>query len=127
MADNLIVSGSGVLVFDASSTITDSGAGMSLTLNASGGTLVLSGSDSYTGGTDVMAGSLVVTNPNAISDGTSLTVGDASLFAPAISGAAPLSAYLRDSTAVPVPEPGTLALVVVGAVLLLVCRGRRPR
>jgi autotransporter-associated beta strand protein len=39
------------------------------------GTVVLSGTNSYTGGTMVAAGKLVLTNSSAISNGTSLTVG----------------------------------------------------
>ena len=39
------------------------------------GTLVLSGPDSYSGGTIVLAGTLEFTNSNALPDGSSLTVG----------------------------------------------------
>ena len=63
------------LSFGTASSITDNGAGLSLTLNASSGTLVLSGSDSYGGGTIVEAGTLIATNSNALPDGSSLTVG----------------------------------------------------
>jgi autotransporter-associated beta strand protein len=74
-----------------------------------GGTLVLSGSDSYTGGTIVEAGTLILTSKAAIADGTSLIVGDARLFAPVMPS---------DSAVSPVPEPGTLALLIAGAALL---------
>jgi autotransporter-associated beta strand protein len=39
------------------------------------GTLILSGTDSYTGGTTVSAGKLVLAKPSALATGTSLTVG----------------------------------------------------
>src|SRR5208337_1629326 len=51
-----------------------SGVGQSLTVNDQG-TVVLTGADSYSGGTDVVAGTLIATNSSAIAFGTSLTVG----------------------------------------------------
>ena len=118
LADNLTVAGSGELVFGASSSIADNGAGMSLTLNATdpqagAPSLVLSGSNNYTGGTDVMAGRLVVTSPYAIPDGTSLTVGDASYFGASVLADRP--APPPSGGIAPVPEPGTLALLAAGA------------
>ena len=80
LAENLVVSGSGTLVFHSSSSITESGNSISLTMNGVGGTLILSGKDSYTGGTNVDAGTLVVTSPSAIADGTSLTIGAGGTF-----------------------------------------------
>ena len=55
---------------------------MSLTLNAGNGTLILSGSDDYSGGTNVAAGTLVVTSVHGLPPGGSLSIGDgaASLF-----------------------------------------------
>jgi autotransporter-associated beta strand protein len=44
------------------------------------GTVILSGADSYAGGTVVNAGTLIVTNAGALPDGTSLTVGAGGLF-----------------------------------------------
>jgi chondroitin AC lyase len=84
------------------------------------GTLVLSGSNSYTGGTIVEAGTLVVTAAGALPAGTSLTIGAGatSFFAPAVPGpsladspaiAAPAS---PTASAEPVPEPGTWALLI---------------
>ncbi len=108
------------LTFAAASSIMDKGNHLSLTMSASNGTLILSGSDNYAGGTFVEAGTLIVTNPSAILAGTDLTVGNASSFpnnAPAI----------RSSAVSPVPEPGTLALVVVGACGLLGCAWRRRK
>ena len=51
-----------------------SGAGSSLTLDGSG-ELVLSGANSYDGGTTVSAGTLILANASAIADNTSLVVG----------------------------------------------------
>ena len=45
-----------------------------LTIDAQG-TVVLKGTNSYTGGTTVLAGTLILTNPAAIAAGTSLTIG----------------------------------------------------
>ena len=94
------------------------------------GTLILSGSNGYTGGTFVNAGTLVVENPNGIPNGSSLTVGAgaASLFGSPAAGGVVLcglevpAAVGGSSAAVPspVPEPGTLALLlaaVAGAAL----------
>ena len=70
------------------------------------GTLVLSGTNGYAGGTTVAGGTLIATNNEAIADGSSLTVGDASFFpAPVVPAAAIPSA----SAVAAVPEPGTLA------------------
>ena len=80
LAQSLVVSGSGTLNFGSSSSITESGDGCSLTMNGAGGTLILSGKDSYNGGTNVDAGTLVVTSPSAIADGTSLIVGAGGTF-----------------------------------------------
>ena len=55
-----------------------SGAGALTVGNA--GTVVLSGANSYTGGTTVAAGTLVVTQSSAIAAGTSLTVGAGGVF-----------------------------------------------
>jgi len=112
------VADNGNIAFDLAGTQTAayaiSGSG-SLTMEGSG-TLYLSGSNAYTGGTTVADGTLIVTNNEALVDGTSLTVGDAGLFAPVIPSASAVS---------PVPEPGTLALLVAGAALMAIFRKRR--
>ncbi len=78
------------------------------------GTLVLSGTNAYSGGTTVAGGVLIATNSEAIADGTSLTVGNASAFpAPVV----PLVA--APSAAVAVPEPATLALLAACGVTVL--------
>jgi len=91
-----------------------SGSGMALVKTGSG-TLILSGADTYSGGTTVDDGTLVATNSTAVPDGTSLTVGAGSTLAfdPSQASASPPT-----SGAVAVPEPGTLlplaAALVVG-------------
>jgi autotransporter-associated beta strand protein len=106
LADNLLVSGGGTLAFGNSSSITGSYA---LTMSGTGGTLILSGTDTYTGGTNVTAGKLIVTTNTALPDGASLSVGAGGtlIFDPSAAGA-PVA-----STISPVPEPGTLALLAV--------------
>ncbi len=82
------------------------------------GTLVLSGSNTYTGGTTVDEGTLVVDFRAAIADGSDLTVGaEGVLFFGA-------SAPLAGTSAV--PEPGTLAIVAAGAAAAFVARRSRP-
>ena len=74
------------------------------------GTLVLSGTNTYTGGTIVNSGTLIAANNEAIADGTSLTVGNALAF-PTPVVPAPVAAPAVS----PVPEPGTVALLVAAA------------
>ena len=86
------------------------------------GLLELSGSNTYTGGTIVSDGTLVVTNDEAIADGTSLTVGNPSAFPAAIVPSAAVPA-----TVVPVPEPGTLGLFAAGVTVAFFAIRRRSR
>jgi autotransporter-associated beta strand protein len=87
-----------------------------LTLSASNGTLVLSGSDTYAGGTIVTAGLLIAASNTALPNGSSLTVeaGGTFLFDPSVS-ASPLAM----SQINPVPEPSTIVLLGIGAVGLV--------
>ncbi len=62
-----------------------------------GGTVTLSGVNSYAGGTVVDAGTLIVANAGALPDGSSLTVGSRAVFAFGVGQAAASS-----STAVPI-------------------------
>ncbi len=107
------------LTFGSVSSISDGGYNLSLSLNASNGTLVLSGSDSYAGGTIVEAGTLVVTNPDALPEGSSLIIG-----ADATTRFAPLQAL---SGAALVPEPSTIVLLGAGVISTLVSTGLRRR
>ncbi len=83
----------------------------SLTLDDSlgTGTLILAGTNYYTGGTIVDAGKLVVTNPAALLSGGNLSVG-----ADAVSIFAPLAAAAQSPTAV--PEPSTFVLLGFAAI-----------
>ena len=73
------------------------------------GRLILSGSDSYTGGTAVTGGTLVVESAKGLPSGRRLSVGAGSgtLFGSEMQGA-----MMEGGTAAPVPEPGTLALAL---------------
>jgi autotransporter-associated beta strand protein len=111
------------------------GSPRSLTLDGDGlGALVLSGTNSYQGGTIVSSGTLVVMNNAALADGSSLTVGDASAFGsviPADSHAIVLGSGINEAASLsisPVPEPGTLVLVMASVVVgLVACRRRGNR
>jgi autotransporter-associated beta strand protein len=96
------------------------GSGKSLTMSGSGGTLVLSGTDTYSGGTIVTAGTLIAASENAIANGTNLTVGTGApvAFTPPIG---PLSA----AAVMPVPEPRTPALLIAGLVAGLAALRRK--
>jgi autotransporter-associated beta strand protein len=77
------------------------------------GKLILSGTNTYMGGTTVNSGTLIVSNSQALADGSSLTVGNAWAFSPAPTAESPVVSAA--ATVSPVPEPGTLALVSAGA------------
>ena len=88
------------------------GSGDSLTVNSGTAVLVLSGSiNSYTGGTFVTSGELIVGNSGGIADGTPLNVGGgiAAFGAPVVPLTEAAAAVL------PVPEPSTSALLVLGS------------
>ena len=123
LAGNLNVSPSAAATLAISGNIRQD-AISSLTLSTVG-TLILSGSDNYTRGTVVDAGTLIATNSNALPDGRNLAVGAGArlLFDPSVSGA-PVANSLP---AVSVPEPSTSALLGVSTVGLLACAWRRRR
>jgi fibronectin-binding autotransporter adhesin len=82
------------------------------------GAMVLSGSNTYTGGTTVNDGTLVVQSPGSLLDGSNLSVGDPTLlgqFDPQASSEQPVFA----GATAPVPEPGTSAMLVAAGLLLL--------
>ena len=114
LESNLSVSASAGSVLTIAGAISESGSSCSLTLSG-GGELILSGSNTYTGGTDVVGGTLVVASPTALADGTSLTVGaNATSF---------FGASAASPSVVAVPEPGTLLLLVAAT---LECHGLSP-
>ncbi len=77
------------------------------------GTLVLSGTNTYGGGTIVEAGRMVVNSPTALPPGGSLSVGPDADFMFASVAAAPQAGGAPALA----PEPSTLALLGVGAVV----------
>jgi len=100
-------------------------------LKTGDGTLVLSGTNSYSGGTIVNVGTLIATTSAAFLDGSSLTVGAGGtlIFDPSVSGA-PAMAQSQSLAVSPVPEPGTLALLgvaVCGAIVYRNIRSRRKK
>jgi autotransporter-associated beta strand protein len=119
---NLDIAASGSSVLAISGNISDDGGQRSLTLSGDGtGQLVLSGSNTYSGGTFVDAGTLILDSAASLADGSSLTVGNPTAFGAAVQPAAgpPLA-----SLAV-VPEPGTLALLAAGIAVAIGIRWRR--
>ena len=116
LADNLTITPAAGATLVISGNLSESTTGESLTL-AGPGSLVLSGSNTYAGGTNVTAGTLEVLSRSALPDGSDLTVGtSATPFAPANPSAAAIS---------PVPEPGTLALLLAAGALVAMYRKRR--
>ncbi len=95
------------------------------------GTLILSGSNGYTGGTSLMAGTLIVDSSAALLEGSGLIVGAGASTFGFSTAAAPLSggqssAALPGGMSVAVPEPATLLLLIAGGFLAIFVV-RRPR
>lgn len=96
-----------------------------LTLTGTG-TLYLSGTNTYTGGTIVSGDAeLIISNNEALADNSSLIVGNASAFG----GAVPAASRGQPAAlpATPVPEPGTVALLFAAGAALLATRCARRR
>ena len=94
------------------------------------GTLTLTGTNEYSGGTYVYSGTLIAANNEAIEDGTNLYVGSdvGAFFGTAVpAGASAASAANSQGATAAVPEPGTLALVVVALSGAAVYRRRRSK
>ena len=119
---DLVISPSAGGSFELSGNVSGKG---SLTIDGDG-KLVLSGSDTYTGGTTVDMGSSCVTNSAALPAGTILTIGAGGAMDFDPSGAAvPMLASpdLVDA----VPEPSVLALLGGGVMAVVICAGRRRK
>ena len=120
------VSDLGALVFDLAGRQTAAYAigGLGELVKTGGGALVLSGTNSFTGGTVVAAGTLVLENKEALADGSSLIVGNASYFMPPLT---PAQASAKSTAVTPVPEPDTLALAAAGAAVAAAYIWRRKK
>ena len=95
------------------------------------GELVLSGSDAYTGGTFIDAGTLDATTSSAVPNGSSLVVGAGGTFIfDPLAAVAPSRLVVGEgppsATATAVSEPGTAALLIAGASLLMLRLRRKP-
>ncbi len=89
------------------------------------GTLVLSGTNTFEGGTVVEAGTLVVDSSAALADGSDLIVGNSSMFSPVTGSPVVVGGPQEaDLPVAPVPETGTLALLAMAAPLLTVAAAR---
>jgi len=90
-------------------------------MSGTNGTLILSGTGLYTGGTIVNAGILTVTSSTALPDGQRLTVGAGGtlIFDPSYSASSIVATLVSaaSSAVSPVPEPNTLALLAAGLVV----------
>jgi autotransporter-associated beta strand protein len=122
LQSNLSVDSSPGSMLTIAGAIGESGSSYSLTLSG-GGQLVLSGSNSYSGGTTVLGGTLVLPNPYSLADRSNLIVGNAGAFsATATVGASQDSSGLSDSPS-PVPEPAGFILAIGGLITLLLFSG----
>jgi autotransporter-associated beta strand protein len=86
------------------------------------GSLTLTGTDTYTGGTWVNRGKLIVANQAAIASGSNLYIGNTGLLSlfPEEVVPSPVAGTTADPQAAPVaavPEPGTLALLAAAAIV----------
>jgi fibronectin-binding autotransporter adhesin len=127
--DNLSITTSAGSTLAIAGNISEGAAGQSVTLNGLG-TLILSGTDSYTGGTNVEGGILVAALAAALPNGSNLTVGQGggALFAPAGSMAGSTAGpVLAAQTIVAVPEPGAMALLAAGLAIGIGIAARRGK
>jgi autotransporter-associated beta strand protein len=118
LADNLAISGSGTLDVSDTSSIVQTGGNRSLTMSGIGGTLILSGSDAYRGGTNVTGGTLILASDAALPFDSKLTVGAGGtlIFDPSVAAASQEALLTGAQVATPAPEPGTLALLIAALV-----------
>jgi autotransporter-associated beta strand protein len=92
-----------------------------------GGELVLAGTDTYSGGTTVEAGTLAIASNTALPDGSSLIVGAGGtfLFDPSAAFAPASASAVSPQGAAAVPEPAAGALLVAAAMAGLIGWRRR--
>ena len=132
LGGNLSVSTSAGSILDLVGGISDNGGGDSLSFSG-GGEVILSGSNTYTGGTTVGSGKLELANSGALPTTGVLTIGSPGAVVLASGSdidAQPSALSLTTlSPVTPVPEPSTLILLGAGAIGLLgyVWRGRPVR
>ncbi len=94
------------------------------------GKLVLSGSSNFSGGTIVNGGTLVLAINNSIPDGTNVTINTGGTLIFDVNPApAPIAvdALIPSGGAIAVPEPGTLVLLIAGALAALAAQVRRKK
>jgi autotransporter-associated beta strand protein len=112
---NLGTPGGDAMIFTSDNTATFSGSlcGPGNLIHDGNGTLILSGTNTYSGGTTVADGRLIIMNPNSMQSGTDLTIGNAAAFtaAPIVAG----DVLLDGRSVSPVPEPGSIAIVAAAA------------
>lgn len=112
-------------------SVIDGGSGSLALDKVGGGILELSGNNTFTGGTTVSGGELIVSSPLAIDAdgvGTNLSVGtDLGAFGTVIPAHADATPAASSSAVAPVPEPGTLALVAAAVGCAALYRRRRRR
>ena len=127
---NLANSGSGaILTISGSQEIDSQIAGSeSLTMQGSGQLILSNSADSYTGGTVVESGTLIVATAGALPDGSSLTVGAGGtfIFDPSVSAGPAIMAHDAGSVN-PVPEPSTLSLAIIFLSTIFLCKKRVMR
>ncbi len=101
-----------------------------LALTVVGGTLTLSGTNNYSGGTTVTGGgTLIATSSLAIEDGTNLSVGDGvgAFGSPIVPGGGSETASANSQAVSAVPEAGTLSLMLTALSGAAVYRRLRRR
>ena len=129
LASNLSITASHGSILNLVGGIGDLGGNDSLSLNG-GGTLILSGSNGYGGGTTALSGTLELTDAAALPSTGVLTIGDGTQVVltsnPVITQSVGYS-LMRAGTIAPVPEPSTLLLLAAAAVGLAAGAWRRRK
>ncbi len=126
---NVIDQGTLVVANPAAQTFSGQISGSGNLYKTGAGSLVLTASSTYTGGTIVNSGTLILENENSIESGSTLIVGDASALpaggiAAARSDVPQLSDFQPASGGNSVPEPGAAALIAAAVVVVLLVRRR---